>query len=91
MKVFFIPLSVAGGFLAGFIGKKAFEGLWAVIDDSEPPDSEHRDARPGKLVAALALEGAIFGVTRGLADHAARRGFERLTGTWPGEEEPDPA
>jgi hypothetical protein len=41
------------------------------------------------LAVALALEGAIFRVIRGLVDRGSRRGFMRLTGTWPGEERPD--
>jgi hypothetical protein len=41
-----------------------------------------------KLVAALALEGAIFRAARGLFDHEARRGFARVTGSWPGEQAP---
>jgi hypothetical protein len=27
---------------------------------------------------------------RGLADHGTRRGFARVTGSWPGEERPEP-
>jgi hypothetical protein len=90
MKILFLPVSVLGGILAGLIGKKLFEGLWGLVDDQEPPEAEHRDIRYGKLVIALVLEGAIFRVVRGLFDHTARRGFERLTGSWPGEEAPEP-
>ena len=90
MKLLFIPLSVGGGLVAGLIGKKAFEQIWGVIDDQEPPHAEHRDISYPKLVAALALEGAIFRTCKGLADHQARRGFARMTGTWPGEERPEP-
>ena len=90
-KILFIPVSLAGGLVAGFLGKKLFDLLWGAVDDAEPPQAEHRDVPWAKLVAALALEGAIFRAIAGIADHAARRGFERLTGEWPGEEEPDSA
>ena len=90
MKVLFIPVSIAGGLIAGLIGKKAFEGVWGMVDDQEPPDAEHREISYPKMVAALALEGAIFRAMRGVFDHEARRGFARLTGTWPGEREPQP-
>jgi hypothetical protein len=43
------------------------------------------------LLLALALEGAIFRAVRGAFDHGARQLFSRLTGTWPGEEEPEPS
>jgi Protein of unknown function (DUF4235) len=85
----FIPFSLVGGLIAGLAAKKAFEGIWSLVDEEEPPDSEHRDISYPKMAAALAIEGAIFAVARGFADHQARRGFERLTGEWPGEEEPE--
>ena len=47
-----------------------------------------RSALP-KLAAALVIEGAIFRLVKGLFDHAARSGFARWTGAWPGEEHPD--
>jgi hypothetical protein len=89
-KVMFIPVSVAGGLLAGLVAKKAFEALWGIVDSEEPPEPEHRDVALVKLIAALALEGAIFRATRGLGDHLARGAFLRSTGAWPGEERPEP-
>ena len=90
MKFLFLPFSLAIGFLAGMIAKKSFEQVWGLIDDQEPPDAEHREVSYAKLVAALALEGAIFRLVRGLFDHGTRRAFARATGAWPGEEEPEP-
>ena len=90
-KILFIPFSVLSGLLAGIIGKKAFKGLWHVVDDEDAPDPKHRDVAWPKLIAALLLEGAIFRAVRGLCDHVTRRTFSKLTGTWPGEDRPDPA
>lgn len=90
-KLLFVPFSVIGGILAGIVGKKTFEALWAAIDDHEAPDPEHRDIDLKKLIAALLLEGAIFRALRGLFDHGARLGFQKLTGSWPGDEHPEPA
>ena len=89
MKLAFIPVSIAGGLLAGLIGKKVFEQLWGLVDEEEPPEPEHREISMVKLALALILEGAIFRLIRGLFDHGARRGFARLTGSWPGEESPE--
>jgi hypothetical protein len=90
MKLAFMPISILGGVVAGLVGKKIFERLWGLIDDEEPPDAKHRDIDYRKLVVALLLEGAIFRFVRGWFDHGARQGFRRLTGTWPGEEAPQP-
>jgi hypothetical protein len=90
MKLFFLPFSIVGGILAGVLAKKIFEALWGLVDDQEPPDAEHREVEYGKLAVALILEGAIFRLIRGFFDHSARQGFERMTGSWPGEEAPEP-
>jgi hypothetical protein len=90
MKIAFTPFSIVLGLIAGLIGKKIFEQIWGLIDDEEPPDAKHRDINYTKLVFALVFEGAIFRLVKGLADHGARQGFTRLTGTWPGEEQPEP-
>jgi hypothetical protein len=87
-KVAFLPFSIGTGFLAGMIAKKAFALMWSVIDDQDPPQAEHREVRLAKLVAAAALEGAVFSLTRELVDHGSRHAFLRLTGSWPGEEHP---
>ncbi|HEX2359802.1 MAG TPA: DUF4235 domain-containing protein [Solirubrobacterales bacterium] len=89
MKLAFMPISIGAGFLAAAVGKKAFERIWALFDEEEPPDAQHRDIRLVKLAVALLIEGAIFRLVRGLVDHGARRGFARVTGTWPGEEAPE--
>jgi Protein of unknown function (DUF4235) len=89
-KVLFIPVSVAGGFLAGAVAKKIFNQLWGLIDEEEPPDSKHRDIDWGKLLIAAAVQGAIFRAMKEATDHYSRRAFARTTGTWPGEERPDP-
>jgi len=88
MKFLFAPIGIGAGLLAGMLGKKAFERLWAVIDDEDPPEPDVRGVPTLKLVTALAVEGAIFRVAKGLTDYGARSGFAALTGRWPGE---DPA
>ena len=61
-----------------------------MVDDQEPPDAEDRETSMPKLVASLAVQGAAFSITRGVTDHLARRSFYKATGSWPGEQRPDP-
>ena len=89
MKLIFTPISIVSGLLAGIAGKKVFERLWSLIDEEEPPEPEHREISWPKLIAALAFEGAIFRLVKGLVDHGARRAFANVTGSWPGEEAPE--
>jgi Protein of unknown function (DUF4235) len=89
MTLVFRPFGIIAGLLAGLVGSKLFERLWAVIDDQDAPEPKYREIPFGKLVLALILQGAIFRVLRGLADHGTRHAFARLTGEWPGQEHPD--
>ena len=89
-KLLFIPVSIGAGLVAGLVSKKTFDQLWGLIDEEEPPDSKHRDIDWRKLVLAAAVQGAIFKVVREASDHYSRRAFARTTGTWPGQEKPDP-
>jgi hypothetical protein len=89
VKFLFMPINIVAGLLAGLMGKKIFQRLWGLIDDEEPPSPEHRELSWPKLIAALAVEGAIYRLVRGLTDHGARRVFAKGTGTWPGKEKPE--
>ncbi|MDX6603357.1 MAG: hypothetical protein QOF13_2559 [Solirubrobacterales bacterium] len=87
MKVLFAPIGILAGLAAGFAAQKGFERIWAAIDDEDPPEVEDRRVSYPKLIAALALEGAVFRLVKGMVDRGARSGFASVTGTWPGEEE----
>ncbi len=90
MKLLFTPFSIIAGLVAGFLGKKIFEQIWGLIDEEEPPESEHRDASWGKVIGAAAMQGAVFRATKIAVDRGARTAFANATGTWPGEERPEP-
>ena len=90
VKVLFIPVSVGGGLVAGFLAKKVFSQIWGLVDEEEPPDSKHRDIQWSKLLIAAAIQGAIFRAMKEATDHYSRQAFERTVGTWPGEERPEP-
>jgi hypothetical protein len=84
-KLLFAPLAALGGVLAGLIGKKLFRAVWSLVDKEEPPEPAAPGVPWSKVVAALALEGAISRTTRGVVDRSARQVFASLTGLWPGE------
>jgi Protein of unknown function (DUF4235) len=90
MKYAFVPLSIGLALLAGQLSKKIFDFVWGLVDDAEAPRPKHRDVPLLKTVVALVVEGAIFRLVRGLTDHGARHAFAGVTGSWPGEERPDP-
>jgi Protein of unknown function (DUF4235) len=89
-KLLFMPISIAAGLLAGAVSRKLFDQIWGLVDKDEPPESKHRDVPWGKMLAAAAIQGAVFRGVKAATDHYSRRAFARTTGTWPGEERPEP-
>ena len=89
-KLFFLPFKIVSGIVAGKVGKRLYGHVWSLVDVEEPPDgSVHRTSLP-KLILATAIQGAVFSATKAAADRGARNSFFRLTGSWPGDEEPKP-
>jgi hypothetical protein len=90
MKLIYKPFGIVMGILAGLVGKRLFDVVWSKLDDEEPPEATTELAPMRKVVAAAALQGVIFRVTRVLVDRYGAKGYAHLTGVWPGERRPDP-
>jgi uncharacterized protein DUF4235 len=89
VRILFLPFSIASGLVAGAVARRVFDLMWGLVDDREPPEPEHREVSWGKLILALAIEGAVFRVVRGAIERGSRQSYMALTGSWPGEEHPD--
>jgi hypothetical protein len=87
-KPFGLLASVAGGVLAG----KIFSMVWqAVTGEDEKPKPTDYDRGWGEVLAAAAVQGAVFGGVKALVDRAGAAGFAKATGEWPGEGGPKEA
>lgn len=75
-----ILLGIAAGAVAGVISKQ----LWRLASgDDDTPNATDEDRGWGEIVAAAALQGAIFAVVKALVDRGGATGVRKLTGTWP--------
>lgn len=90
MTLIYKPIAIVLGLIAGFVGRKIFDQVWGLIDDEEPPKPNTQLASWPKVLAAAAVEGLTFRVTRAAVERAGASGFHSLTGSWPGEREPEP-
>jgi hypothetical protein len=79
-KPFSIAFSVAGGIAAGVV----FKQIWKRLSGEEDaPEATSREYGWGEVLAAAALQGAIFAVVKAAIDRGGAEGVRRLTGDWP--------
>jgi hypothetical protein len=90
MKLIYKPFAVIFGLLAGVLARQLFSFIWSKIDDEDPPRANTEEAEWPKVLAAAAIQGATFAVTKAAVERAGAEGFTHLTGVWPGERRPDP-
>jgi hypothetical protein len=90
MKLIYKPIGILLGLAAGAVGRLIFSKIWGLIDDEEPPEGTTLRTTWWKVLLAGALQGAIFRGTKVAVERAGAIGWRNLTGTWPGETEPDP-
>jgi Protein of unknown function (DUF4235) len=90
MKLIYKPIGLLLGIAAGALGRLIFSKVWGLIEDAEPPEATTERATWPKVLLAAAVQGAIFRTTKVAVDRAGATGWRNLTGTWPGEKEPDP-
>ena len=90
MKLIYKPFGIILSILAALVGKRAFNFAWTKIDDEDPPKATTEEAAWPKLLVAAALQGVVFKLIRVVVDRYGARGFQYLTGVWPGEKRPDP-
>ena len=90
VKLLYKPFGLILGIIGGLLGKQLFDYVWTKLDDEEPPEATTMEATWPKVLAAAAVEGVSFKLTRAAVDRYGAKGWYYLTGAWPGEKRPDP-
>ena len=84
MGVIYKPFGILLGILAGLVGKRIFNVVWTKIDDEDPPKATTEEADWSKILAAAAVQGVIFRVTRVVVDRYEAESAELLDTPAPG-------
>jgi hypothetical protein len=85
-KVLYAPFGILSGVLGGLIASTIFKQVWKRIsDEPDPPKPRQSEYGWRELLPAAALQGAIFTVVKTVIDRGGARGFQKLTGAWPGD------
>ena len=83
-KVMYKPVGVLLGLAAGALAGVAFKQvLRAVSGEDDVPDATDEERHWGEILAAAAIQGAIFAVVRAAVDRAGATGVRKVTGSWP--------
>jgi predicted metal-dependent enzyme (double-stranded beta helix superfamily) len=85
MKALYQPIGLLFSVLGGVLAGALFKRMWRVVaGEDDAPDAKDRERGWGEILTAAALQGAVFATVKAVVDRAGATGFERATGTWPG-------
>lgn len=86
MKLLYKPFGIIFGVIGGIIGGAIFKQVWKLIADADDaPAAKESEYSWGEVLPAAALQGAIFALVKAAVDRGGAKGFEKLTGVWPGD------
>ena len=87
VKLLYKPLGLAISVLGGIVASALFKRAWKFVGhEDEAPSPTERKRGWGEILLAAGFEGAIFGLVKATMDRSSAVGFDKVTGTWPGDE-----
>lgn len=85
-KVLYAPFGILAGLLGGLLASTIFKQIWKQIaNEDDPPTPRQSEYSWKEILGAAALQGAIFSIVKAVINRGGARGFQKLTGTWPGD------
>jgi predicted metal-dependent enzyme (double-stranded beta helix superfamily) len=83
-KLAYKPVGLLLGVGAGIVAGALFKQVWKMAaGDDDAPNATDEERGWGEVLAAAALQGAIFAVVKAAVDRGGAAGMRRLTGRWP--------
>lgn len=78
------PVGLVLGAAAGAVAGLVFRQVWKRLSgDDEAPSATDEERGWAEILAAAALQGAIFALVRAAVDRAGATGVRHVTGRWP--------
>jgi hypothetical protein len=85
-KAIYTPLGIIFGVLGGLVGGAIFKQIWKLIaNEEDAPSAKESEYGWGEILPAAALQGAIFALVKAVIHRSGAKGFQKLTGVWPGD------
>lgn len=87
-KLLFKPFNMLVSMLGGMVAGAIFKQVWRVAArEEEAPSATDSHRRWPEVLAAAALEGAIFAVVKAALQRGMAAATRQITGTWPEEKD----
>jgi len=84
-KLVYRPIGLAAGAVAGLAAGVLFKQVWRLAGgEHDAPDALDEERSWTEILAAAALQGAIFALVKAAVDRGTARGVQKVTGNWPG-------
>ncbi|ANH38153.1 hypothetical protein I601_1722 [Nocardioides dokdonensis FR1436] len=87
-KLLYRPIGLTSSIVAGIAAGQVFKQVWKRVSAGEGADAPRAlesEYSMKEVLAAAAVQGAIFAVVKALVDRGGARAFQRATGEWPGD------
>jgi Protein of unknown function (DUF4235) len=83
-KLVFKPLSLAAGVAGGVIAGALFKQVWKrIAGEDDTPNATDEERGWGEILAAAAIQGAIFALVKAAVDRGSAESVKKISGTWP--------
>jgi hypothetical protein len=83
-KVAYKPVGMILGASAGIVSGLVFKQVWKRVGhDDGAPTATDEERGWGEVLAAAALQGAIFALVKAAVDRAGAAGVRKVIGEWP--------
>jgi Protein of unknown function (DUF4235) len=85
-KALYTPVSILISVLGAVVAGAIFKQIWKrIAGEEESPKALESEYGWGEVLPAAAAQGLVFGVVKAAIQRSGAKGFERLTGVWPGD------
>ena len=83
-KIAYKPVGILLGIGAGAVAGFVFKEVWKMASgDDDAPNATDEERGWGEILAAAALQGAIFALVKAAVDRGGASSVRKLTGQWP--------
>lgn len=86
-KILYRPVGIVSSIAGGLIASMLFKQIWKRVsrgEGADPPTPLQSEYAFKEILLAALLQGAIFAAVKAIIQRQGAKGFQRVTGEWPG-------